>query len=324
MAQIIIDEGAAPSTPSSGKVSVYAKTDGQIYSKDDAGSETRLGSGGKPQDFRLSLTSGLPVTTSDVTAASTIYCTPYKGNSIGLYDGANWNIRTSSEFSLVLSALTSGRPYDVFCYDNSGTPTLESLVWTNDTTRATALAYQDGVLVKSGAATRRYIGTFYTTSTTTTEDSTAKRYLWNYYNRVDRHMKCAAEGTNTWTYTTNTWRQANANTANQLDLVIGVSEDSISATVGSSARNGSADQSAFVGIGVDSTTTNSATIMPESRIWNSATFYVTLFAHYVGILSAGRHYVAWLEIDVTGTGTTTWTGDNGSIAIAGIHGMTKG
>jgi hypothetical protein len=35
----LISEGAAPSTPASGKVAVYAKTDGRVYGKDDAGTE---------------------------------------------------------------------------------------------------------------------------------------------------------------------------------------------------------------------------------------------------------------------------------------------
>lgn len=43
MSQIILAEGAAASTPSAGKVTIYAKTDGAVYSKDDAGAETQLG-----------------------------------------------------------------------------------------------------------------------------------------------------------------------------------------------------------------------------------------------------------------------------------------
>jgi hypothetical protein len=35
-----INEAAAPDTPSTGKVALYAKTDGLFYSKDDAGTET--------------------------------------------------------------------------------------------------------------------------------------------------------------------------------------------------------------------------------------------------------------------------------------------
>lgn len=47
MAQLILDEGTAPSTPSTGKVAVYAKTDGLLYIKDDTGLEMPLVSGGK-------------------------------------------------------------------------------------------------------------------------------------------------------------------------------------------------------------------------------------------------------------------------------------
>lgn len=42
MSQVILTEGAAPSTPSTGKVTIYAKTDGTLFIKDDAGTETQL------------------------------------------------------------------------------------------------------------------------------------------------------------------------------------------------------------------------------------------------------------------------------------------
>lgn len=40
MAQIILAEGAAPTTPGTGTTALYAKADGLLYSKDDAGVET--------------------------------------------------------------------------------------------------------------------------------------------------------------------------------------------------------------------------------------------------------------------------------------------
>jgi hypothetical protein len=39
-------EGAAPSTPGTGLIEMYAKTDGKIYTLDDAGTEAEVGSGG--------------------------------------------------------------------------------------------------------------------------------------------------------------------------------------------------------------------------------------------------------------------------------------
>jgi hypothetical protein len=50
MAQILLEEGTEQSTPASGKVTLYAKSDGLLYSKDDAGTETQLGGGGGISD----------------------------------------------------------------------------------------------------------------------------------------------------------------------------------------------------------------------------------------------------------------------------------
>ncbi len=36
----------APATPTAGKMALYAKTDGKLYTKDDAGTETEMGAGG--------------------------------------------------------------------------------------------------------------------------------------------------------------------------------------------------------------------------------------------------------------------------------------
>ncbi len=270
------------------------------------------------QDFRLTLSTGVPVTTTDVTAAGTVYCTPYKGNRIALYDGARWNIRTSAQFSLALSALTSGRPYDVFCYDNAGTPTLEFLAWTNDTTRATALVYQDGVLVRSGAATRRYMGTFYTTGVASTEDSKLNRYLWNYYHRAARQM-VATDTTDSWSYTTATYRPANNNTANALNMVIGLSEDVVNSRADVTCLNSSAGITVRTGIGVDSTSVNGATItsMVETQVINTR---ISAYAIYVGYPGAGKHTLTWLEYSGA-SGATTWYGDN-SAGVPGQSGIT--
>lgn len=133
-------------------------------------------------NFRLSLTTGVSVTTSDVVNAQTIYCTPHSGNVISLYDGAKWVLYESNEFSLALGTLAAGN-YDVFCYANAGVPTLEFLAWTNSTTRATAIVQQNGINVKSGDATRRLLGSFRNagnlTSTVTISNGTPCTITWN-------------------------------------------------------------------------------------------------------------------------------------------------
>ena len=89
---------------------------------------------------------------------------------------------------------TSGKNYDVFLYDNSGVLTLSTEVWTDDDTRATAIARQDGVPVKSGAPIYRYLGTIRATGTNQTSDTAAIRGVWNFDNRVKRN--CLYETSN--------------------------------------------------------------------------------------------------------------------------------
>lgn len=258
--------------------------------------------------FRLSLTSGVPVTTSDVTGATSIYLTPYKSGGIALYSGSQWVLYSSNEVSLALGTITSSLPYDIFAYNNSGTVTLEMLAWTNDTTRATSLSYQDGVLVKSGDATRRYLGSFYTTSTTTTEDSKANRFLWNYYNRVRKDMY-REETTASWNYTTATIRAANGSVSNRLNFLVGVSEDTINADLTAKAGNTNANVRVASGIALDST--SNLTFGWSEGTTTGVGLVLTGSSRYVGIVGIGKHYLSWNEFSEA-TGTTTWYGGSTS------------
>jgi len=44
--RLLISEGGSTATPAAARVTIYAKADGLLYSKDDAGTETALGGGG--------------------------------------------------------------------------------------------------------------------------------------------------------------------------------------------------------------------------------------------------------------------------------------
>jgi len=236
---------------------------------------------------RLTLSSGTPVTTANVVAATTVYFSPYTGNRISLYDGTRWTIYTFTELSLSLSGFTADKNSDIFIYDNAGTLALERTEWTNDTTRATALAVHDGVLVKSGAITRRYLGTIRTTGTTgQCEDSEAKRFVWNYYNRVRRPFSCEESATS-WSYSTSNWRYHNNSSANRVEFVIGVAEDSVQAgMLGSFSGNGS------MAMHLDSATPTT----PDSLIAYSNTATVSsIGAFYEETVAAGYHFLAMIE-----------------------------
>lgn len=84
--------------------------------------------------------------------------------------------RTATQLTGAWTALTVA----VGSVLNGGVQMALSSAWTDDTTRTDALTTQDGVLVKSSDKSRRYLGTFRTTSATTTEDSAANRFLFDY------------------------------------------------------------------------------------------------------------------------------------------------
>lgn len=266
-------------------------------------------------EFRLTLTTGVPVTTADVTS-TTLYFSPYKGNRVALYDGTNWHMRTSVEISITNGGLSTSKPYDVFCYDNAGAPTLEVLVWTNDTTRATALTTQNGVLVKTGDATRRYVGTVYHGPASLFADSSSKRWLANFYNRVFRPMKANISGIN-YNYTTNTYRQAAGSAANGLDFVVAVAEDAVWANVVGDYRNTNANVLANVAIGLDSTTAASSDCSFNGTPSLVVNIPQVSGASYVGQPAVGRHQLNWLETSAA-TGTTTWNNSSSNAIFGGI------
>lgn len=66
--RLLISEGGSTSTPASGRVTVYAKSDGLLYSKDDAGAETALG-GGSAAAFCGASVSGTSTATNNSSVA---------------------------------------------------------------------------------------------------------------------------------------------------------------------------------------------------------------------------------------------------------------
>ena len=276
-------------------------------------------------DGRMTLTSGVPVTVSDVTAATTVYFALYKGNRIALYTSSRWEISTFTELSIALGSDTADLNYDLFAYDNAGVITLERVAWTNATTRATALTTQDGVLVKSGDASRRYLGTYRTTGVAgQCEDSFAKRFCWNYNHRVPRAMR-VLEATNTWAYTLATMRQANAAAGNQLAVVVGVAEVEIELTVLGHGRNSGVASNLVVAIGEDSTSAAATGCLIGTQALTVADLIYQVSAHLRKAPAVGYHYYPWLEQSAA-AGTTTWAGDDGTPTTlqSGIVGSIEG
>lgn len=233
---------------------------------------------------RLTLMTGTPVTSSDITAAGTLYYTPYLGNTVATYNGSTWTLNTFTEKSLALT-LASGKNYDVFLVDT--TLVLElSAAWTTDTIRSEALTTQDGVVVKSGATTRRWLGTIGASGSNIIEDSKAKRLVWNAYNRVTRKLE-KLETTSSWTYNSATWRSVNAADTNRVEVVTGALADETSVAADASTSGGTGTA---IAIGLDSTTAPSSGIVGYrgggAHALSQGFYADTVF---------GRHYFQALE-----------------------------
>lgn len=266
---------------------------------------------------RLTTESGVPVSSSDRTSQGTLYYTPYVHDYVRLYDGTRPKLYLFTERSLSLT-VTNGKNYDVFLYDNSGTLTLElSAAWTNDTTRADALAWQSGVgWVKSGSATRLWLGTIRASGTNVTEDSwdrtdaPSRAFVWNAYNRVRRSAYCH-DSTDSWNYTTDTWRQARASGNNQVEYVTGVAGACIEATALQTANNASA-VSIRGAIGMDSTSAPASHCDIAVQYSGTGITLTTPLVSSIKFNSAiGYHYLTRLERSAA-AGTTTWYGDGGA------------
>jgi hypothetical protein len=204
--------------------------------------------------------------------------------------GANGTFRVASPSgsAFTLNTLAGGNPAAPGAYTSGGT-----FVKANYTgSRATALAWQDGILVKSGDPTRRYIGTFCITATLgQTEDSTTSRFVWNYYNRRLRQM--FREFTTSHGYTTATWRAVNNDLAQRVDFVVGVQEDSVTGSMLHQSTN-----SAETGLGLDTITgvslwTNAPNILSGTTVgrWVSALNFAPI--------AAGKHYFSLNELGAT-------------------------
>ena len=270
---------------------------------------------------RLTLTTAVPITTSDVSAAGTVYYTPYLHDRIRIYDGTRWRVYSFTERSLALTA-TSGKNYDVFIYDNAGTLTLElSAAWTNNTTRSAALTTQDGVTVKSGATTRLWLGTIRGAAANQTEDSVTKRFVWNAYNQVQRRL-FKANATDNWAYNSVTVRQANGDATQQVELVHGLLGTPLTLTVYAMGASSGANYFS-VSIGEDSTTAYSSDAI-NYQGGGVASVLTPLAASMSKYPTLGYHYYAWLEAGNGSGVSTTFYSTNSGVRQGGLSGFIPG
>jgi hypothetical protein len=262
---------------------------------------------------RLTFESGVPISTTDQLAKTSVFWTPFRGNDIALYVGGAWIIREFVETALSLSGFTTGKPYDIFAYDNAGTLALEALIWTNDTTRATAIAFQDGVPVKSGDATRRLLGTIYTSATGQSQmkfgsaaagGDPAFIGIDNVYNRVPASV-FVADTTASWTQVAGGPAALNASNNNRASFIRSMPGDRVEAHLLVMAASGSGG-GASVGFGLDSTSAfTPRAVIPRGATNAGANLNVMVGSEFSGFPGVGFHFLHALQAAAVATATFT-------------------
>ena len=196
---------------------------------------------------------------------------------------------------------------------------MQGVAWTSGSVRATGLATQDGVYVKSGSPNYLYLGSIYINSSgSNTSDSGATRYVWNNYNRISKPL-FADDTTSSWTYTTNTFRPFNNSMVNgvgRVSFLVGLQEDAIFAVVNGACSNSSVALAVGVGIGYDSTSTRSSKGIGFATSIATVDEIVNTTAQINTIPSVGHHYLSTLEYSQS-KGTTTWRGSNYNTGLTG-------
>ncbi len=235
---------------------------------------------------------------------------PYNGDQISLWTGSAWVARTFVETSIPLGTLTNDQGYDVFCFNNAGTPAFELLAWTSKSARATAITLQNGIPVKTGDATRRLVGSFLTDSTTTTIDDAGgiasqvggKRYVSNADNPVRFPLR-QFDGTASYTYHIVTWRQQQGVAGNKVEVFTCLPR-SFSATYTCTGVSSATNVGLNTGVNIDSITAQPYT---TGTLVGTSVFGV-MTNTYETVVLAGYHFAAGMECATNTNATATYEG----------------
>lgn len=250
---------------------------------------------------RLYLGTGAPYT--DHAAAATLYYGPAVNNRALLYNStlSAYQLQSFAEVSSSLAALTVSTPYDVYITTSSLTAvTLSFVAWGGANTPPTRGTDAYGRLTQNGTTGALLVGCIELNGVPQTIDTVASRWVSNLYNAVPRAL-FATDTAPTWTDSSTTVATAHGNTTD------GVGRSSFMCTLVNQSMQADVfctvtvnTLSAFVGLGLNSTTTFSA----YNQAYNAtAGTTVAISASYAFTPTVGFNYLQRLEAVSAGTGT---------------------
>lgn len=285
---------------------------------------------------RLTLTSATPVLATDVTAATSVYYTPYVGNTVVI----NGSATTFTELTLALDSNSghtgyqqSGKNFDLFVGSSSGVKLCTGPAWSSDTARGTGagttqISQVSGIWVNTVSMTCRFGSgvsdtftcavngcTYVGTMRATADGQTTMQFnpspaaggnntiagLWNAYNRVFLSV-ISQDNTTSWSYgTATTWRAANNNTNNRINYIDGLGQSPIMALYSVIGQAG-ASSAYGIGLGLDWTTGSPNIRGQNGYIAQTSPAYSA--AHGNVPPSLGYHNITALEWNLNTTAAT--------------------
>jgi hypothetical protein len=281
---------------------------------------------------RLTLDPADPYMTSgNYPSTSTLYWVPINGGKIALCPQSGGDfVQYTIDSTLSVeggagNGLVQYTNYDVFMMLNTDPQLVLGTGWNSDSARFANedLYVHKGVLVKQPETINRpyarYLGTVRTDIAANFEYSFSNIAVWNYYNRKKISAKKLIT-TKSWALNSDTtWRPYNNDSDNMLAIVDGYVEDSVSIICKGLVTNSNETAArATVGIGINSTSVNSADIFGGGGTPFDPDMISSISANFEGYLSKGYKAIYPLEANYYGGNVTMRGLDDGYNYQSGI------
>lgn len=293
----------------SGTITEYTVSAGAFYICSDG---TYLWVSGGNSITRLS-TSGTVLSGSTPTASSGTWgiCI---GPDSNVWFTENTASKVASTFlpfgeSETITAISANTSITVGTLANGYTSGLPIQI-TSGRVRTTNLQLQNGVYVSGDDTKLRYLGTIRLTSVPgQTEDSAARRFIWNYYQRKLRHF-FAQVPVASWSTAVTTFRTPDGNTTDgqgQVSFVVGVAEDSFTGIYNVQWANSSVGGLGLVGAMLNGP---SGTVTPTQEMGTTSTSRNIAAPVITGYPLIGLNTASGAEKSSTGADAQTFNGTN--------------
>lgn len=297
---------------------------------------------------RLTLTSGVAVTTANVALSNVIYYTPACGRYVPIWTGTKFNnVDMGGELSQLTTdttkspaAVVASTVYDMFVWNDAGTMRCtRGPSWSAGATAgsnsargqgagSTQLSLVSGILVNAFAITNgpaagygTYVGTIMSDASSLltmsyggTGAGGIQAYLgvWNAYNRVAVRAK-VSDSTSSWNYTSSAIRAVNGSSNNSIAFVTGSAVDALDVNyAGVCTITPTAAAYALWGFALNSSTTFDRTTGAGSQTAAGPYCWLPAVGKLAPVLGSNS-IVAVEQSD--GTHAATFSGDGSNVYI---------